>query len=105
MTTPNFIVETDILVNLPNFKEEVSYDVQCFDGYAYGYLADDIPNAPIHIKMEYPTLAEVKANDDMADYVLKYRGLYDHTKEDIHYGDVMMAYSEVVFQSSNLIMK
>ena len=104
MTTPNFIVETDILVNLPDIKEDISYDFQCFDGYAYGFLTDDVPNAPTHIKMEYPTLAEIKADDDKAEYVLQYRGLFDLTKEDIHYGDVMMAYSEVVKQSNAPIM-
>lgn len=45
--------------------------------------------------MTYPTLAEIKADEELARYVLKYRGLYDLTIDDIHYGDIMMALGEV----------
>lgn len=90
------ILETDILVNIPNIKGEVTYDLKCYDGYAFGCRRDDNEKAPKEIRMEYPTLAEVKEDDEKANYVLEYRGLYDLSVDDIHYGDIMMAYGQVV---------
>lgn len=89
------ILETDILVCLPNIEGEVTYDFECYDGYATGSRVDNTENAPKEIRMVYPTLAEIKADEEKAEYVLEYRGLYDLSVEDIHYGDIMMAYGEV----------
>ena len=71
------------------------YNVECSDGVAIGAYYGDDPDAPKRIKMTYPKLADVLADEEMADHVLEYRGLYDLTPSDIHYGDVMMAYGEV----------
>lgn len=94
----NYILETDILVTLPCMDEEVAYDIECYDGYGIGKLSDSENNtlAPSEIRMIYPTLKDVLSNEDEAEYVLKYRGLYDLTIEDIHYGDIMLALGEVV---------
>lgn len=90
------ILETGILVPISNTLNEVEYALTCFDGYAIGQLTDDEPTAPETIKMTYPTLDEILADEEKANYVLEYRGLYDLTKEDIHFGDIMMAFGEVV---------
>lgn len=91
----NPILETDILVHLHDLNDEVAYDFTCYDGHATGNRVDDILEAPKTIEMEYPTLAEVLADKDKARYILEYRGLYDLNANDIHYGDVMMAYGEM----------
>lgn len=89
------ITETDIEVYFPNIEDDAIYDLECYDGYAIGKRVCDTDQAPMDIKMTYPTLAEVKANEELANYILKYRGLYDLTIDDIHYGDIMMALGEI----------
>ena len=89
----NHILEEQIFVNIPNFEEEVIYDIMCYDGIAIGFLNDSsATNAPKRIKMEYPKLEEVRANEDLASYVLTYRGFFHLNKNDLHFGDVMMAW-------------
>lgn len=74
----------------------VTYDMECYDGYAIGKLVDDV-DAPATIRMEYPTLADVLSDmGGVADDILQYRGLYDKTADDIHYGDIMMYMGEIV---------
>jgi len=47
--------------------------------------------------MEYPTLNEVLSDKGgVADDILQYRGLWDKTADDIHYGDIMMYLGEIV---------
>jgi hypothetical protein len=72
----------------------------CYDGYALGYKTDE-RNIPIpnFIKVTYPSLAEVLADDEKANHVLTYRGLNDLPKSDITYGDIMIAYAKVVDMS------
>ena len=96
MTTKEPILETDILVYFPHLKDDAIYDLECYDGYATGERICDTENAPKNVRLEYPTLEEVLADEQKASYVLEYRGLYDLTPSDIHYGDIMMAYGEVV---------
>lgn len=96
MVTKEPILETDIIVTLPNIKDDAIYDLKCYDGYATGERICDNEQAPKVIRMEYPKLAEVLADEEKASYVLEYRGLYDLTPNDIHYGDIMVAYGEVV---------
>lgn len=96
MATKEPILETDIIVTLPNIKDDAIYDLKCYDGYATGERICDTENAPKNIRLEYPTLEEVLADEEKVSYVLEYRGLYDLTPNDIHYGDIMMAYGEVV---------
>ena len=90
-----FIREEGVLVNINN--KEYEYDMTCYDGYAYGVLREDTDEVPNIIKMEYPTLDEVLSDKGgIADDILQYRGLYDLSVEDLHYGDVMMYMGEVV---------
>ena len=80
-----------------NDENEHTYDVECHDGYGIGTLADeDDNNAPKTIKVKYPTLAEVLADEEMSTYVLRYRGLYDLSAKDIRYDDIMLAYGEII---------
>ena len=74
---------------------EVTYDMECYDGYAIGKLVDDV-DAPATIRMEYPKLADVLEDNDLCYHILKYRGLWDKTADDIHYGDIMMYLGEIV---------
>lgn len=70
------------------------YSMECYDGYAIGKTTEGDGIRPV-IKMTYPKLDEVLADEKLSKYVLQYRGLYDLTPEDIHYGDVMMALGEI----------
>jgi hypothetical protein len=77
-------------------NEEHLYNIQCFDGHATAYKADeDDEIAPNVVKMVYPTLAEVLADKEKAEEVLDYRGLWDLKPSDIHYGDIMMCYGKI----------
>lgn len=76
-------------------SEEHTYNCECHDGVAYCDLDDDLDAyAPRHIKVTYPKLAEVLADEDMVAEVKRYRGL-DASCE-IHYGDIMMKYGTIV---------
>lgn len=91
-------VEEEAMFCSPSFfgdDYEHCYDVDCCDGWASGALHDPNDDAPKTIKLTYPTLAEVLANEELTSYVLRYRGLWDCTKEDINYGDIMMALGEI----------
>lgn len=45
--------------------------------------------------MTYPLKKEVLADREMWEAVLYYRGLYDCTKRNITYGDIMLKYGEI----------
>lgn len=76
---------------------EHCYDVDCYDGWAIGTRCNLMDaDAPTAVLLTYPTLAEVLATDELSAYVLRYRGLYDLTPEDIHYGDIMMAFGALL---------
>lgn len=92
--TMDYILEQGIEVLIGG--NEVAYDMECYDGYAIGTLVDDV-DAPATIRMEYLTLADVLSDmGGVADDILQYRGLYDKTADDIHYGDIMMYLGEIV---------
>ena len=94
MENMDYILEEGIEVLIGG--NEVTYDMECYDGYAIGKLVDDV-DAPATIRMEYPTLADVLSDmGGVADDILQYRGLYDKTADDIHYGDIMMYLGEIV---------
>ena len=98
MENKDFIVEDEVLVNVAGYGE-VPYRMVCYDGYAEGTLIDDaeFPNAPKTIRMEYLTLNNVLCDKGgIADDILFYRGLFDKTADDIHYGDIMMYMGEIV---------
>jgi hypothetical protein len=76
---------------------EHTYDCECKDCVAIGTLSDPSDtSAPKKIKIEYPSLEEILEDEDACDYILQYRGLYDLTASDINYGDIMMAYGDIV---------
>ena len=80
--------------NIFGDEEEHEYDCLCNDGCAAGTRVDDNDKrAPSSVVIEYPTLSSL--TDEQKDYVLKYRGLYDLTHDDITYGDVMLAYGKI----------
>lgn len=92
------IVEEMLLVDEKVFhdNEEHEYEMRCYDGYAEGELMDDEDeNAPKKVKMTYPKLADILADEDKAYEILEYRGLYDLTPSDLHYGDVCMVYGTI----------
>lgn len=100
MENKKFVIEDEILINVAGYSE-VPYYMECYDGYAIGMLLEDeakeFPNAPKTIRMKYPTLDDVIYDKGgIAEDILQYRGLWDKTAEDIHYGDIMMYLGEVV---------
>jgi hypothetical protein len=88
------IIETDIeFINEEVFGDDKGhyYNVECFDGYAIAKLADaEDKVAPKELRLTYPVMEHIKEDDDLCDTILKYRGLYDKDKGDIHYGDIML---------------
>lgn len=102
MENKDFIIEEEVLINIADYSEapyrEAPYRVVCYDGYAEGTLIDsaEFPNAPATIRMEYPKLEDVLKDSDRCLSILFYRGLWDKTADDIHYGDIMMYLGEIV---------
>ena len=91
--TMDYILEQGIEVLIGG--NEVTYDMECYDGYAIGKLVDDV-DAPATIRMEYPKLEDILKDDNLCLSILFYRGLGDKTASDIHYGDIMMYLGEIV---------
>lgn len=88
----NSILEHSILLCDPEIfgdNEEHAFDIECHDGYAVGTSVDKGEKIT-SVKMTYPTRQAVLSDQELADRVLRYRGLYDLTADDIHYGDIMM---------------
>lgn len=76
--------------------QEHEYNCECNDGVAICTLCDPSDtNAPKKIKVTYPTLEEILADEDDCEQILNYRGLYDLNASDIHYGDVMVTFGEI----------
>lgn len=101
--TRDFIDEEEVLVTDEDVfgdNEEHAYDFRCYDGYAEGQPSrnwdeeyeEELPQT---LHMTYPKLEEVLNDEDMTNYILKYRGLHDLGPEDITYGDIMIALGEV----------
>ena len=95
MENKDFIIEEEVLVKICQY-EEVPYRMECYDGYAIGTLLDEEYQCPKTIRMEYPKLADVLEDNDLCYHILKYRGLFDKTADDIHYGDIMMYLGGIV---------
>ena len=94
----NVIIEDEVWVYNIDGYAEVPYRMECYDGYANGTLLyeEKYPNAPKNIRMEYPTRNDVLSDmGGIADDILLYRGLWDKTADDIHYGDIMMYLGEI----------
>lgn len=77
-------------------EDERCYQVRCSDGWAVGYPAEDTEDELPEIEFTYPKLDFVRNHKDLAEYVLRYCGLYDQKAKDINYGDVMLALGEIV---------
>lgn len=76
---------------------EHPYEVKCYNGHAVATLTDDASaSAPKTLRLEYPKRRDVLKDNDLCDYILEYRGLYDLTKKDIHYGDIMMCCGKII---------
>jgi hypothetical protein len=96
MENKDFIIDEEVLVKIWQY-EDAPYRMECYDGYAIGTLLDEEYQCPNTIRMEYPTLDEVLSDKGgIADDILFYRGLWDKTADDIHYGDIMMYLGEIV---------
>lgn len=95
MENKDFIIEEEVLVKIWQY-EDAPYRMECYDGYAIGTLLDEEYQCPNTIRMEYPTLNEVLKDNELCHLILKYRGLWDKTADDIHYGDIMMYLGEIV---------
>ena len=91
-------IEEEVLFTDEKFfgdGEEHVYDCVCYNGHAACKLADDEDkNAPKKIIVKYPKRREL--TNEQKDYILEYRGLYDLTHKDINYGDILMAYGEII---------
>lgn len=93
-----YYIEEDILFvdeALFGDSNEHSYDVVCYDGYGIAKKNGDA-GYPMELMLAYPTLAEVLADEEKSSYVLRYRGLWDLKPSDITYGDIMIAYGDIV---------
>lgn len=95
MENIDYIIEEGVLVTFGG-NSEVAYEMKCFDGYAVGKLIDDAEDMPLTIRMKYPKLVEILSDENKIKEVLAYRGLYNLTTQDIHYGDIMMSYGKVM---------
>lgn len=92
-----FIMEEDILLydkRVFGDTEEHSFNCKCYDGYAE-CTATDSEEKIQKVTMTYPLRKDVLKSEEMSNAVLEYRGLYDCTKKDIHYGDIMMKYGAI----------
>lgn len=87
-------------------NNEHCYEVECYDGYAIAHLADAEDKAPKELRLTYPIMEHIKDNDDLCNEILRYRGLYDKEKDDIHYGDIMIycGILERIFSCGNTII-
>lgn len=84
----DMIVKTDV-----ELENGAMVDVCCFDGIG---IAIDIDEDSKFYILTYPKLKELTLNEDDIKEVLTHCGLYDLTAKDIHYGDIMLTYGEIV---------
>lgn len=77
---------------------EHPFDCKCYDGYAECVAIDceDNENIPHKaIRLTYPLRKDIISSNDKSEIVLRYRGLYDLSKKDITYGDIMLCYGVI----------
>ena len=94
----NIIIEESILFTDEKFfgdNKEHEYDCKCKDGVAMCKRVGCDENEPLSIIVEYPTLSGL--TDKEKDRILEYRGLYNLTRDDVHYGDVMVVYGKIKY--------
>jgi hypothetical protein len=96
MENKDFIIEEEVLVRIGQYVD-APYRMVCYNGYAIGELLDkENYMCADTIRMEYPTLEGVLKDNELCHRILKYRGLWDKSADDIHYGDIMMYLGEIV---------
>ena len=81
------------------------YNCICYDGYAIcnAVECEGNENVPYFLKLKYPLRKEIMQNKQKCEEILQYRGLYDLTKKDITYGDIMV--SQGVIENPNKTIK
>jgi hypothetical protein len=96
-TMKDFIYEKEIFFSdfeIFQDNNEHAYNCKCYDGYAVCNAVE--PNEMKKtFRVTYPLRKEVLKNEQMCKEVLEYRGLYDLTKTDIHFGDIMVTYGKI----------
>jgi len=99
MARKNVIFEDEIVFYDKKFfkdDKEHCYDVECFNGFAIGKLADkEDTTAPQRIFITYPKREYVVRHKKLAEEVLCYRGLDELQPRDITYGDIMLCCGEI----------
>lgn len=94
----NIIHEDGVLLVDSKFfgdDREHKYDCDCMNGHAYCILSNMSDSAPYSIEVFYPKIEEL--TEEQKKHILDYRGLYDLTHNDIHYGDVMVVYGNIKY--------
>lgn len=82
------VLETEIEI-YDGDKSLGMYDCECYDGYA---ICENIETGR-YVSLTYPKKADI--DYDTAMQILRHRGLYNVSAEDITYGDIMMHYGEI----------
>lgn len=100
MAKKKFYIEDEIyFTDKKVFKDNLEhpYTCTCFDGYAHcvAIECDENKSVPQIIKVTYPLRKEIMKSKSKCDSILLYRGLFDCTKKDINYGDIMVKFGVV----------
>ena len=83
------IIKTDI-----ELQNGALADCFCIDKFAFAIEQSDEERKFCSF-LKYPSLQDVVNDEDMAQEVLTYCGLYDLTPKDLNYGDLLLAYGEI----------
>ena len=91
-----YILEEEVfLVDSEAFgdDEEHCYNVRCFDGYGIGKSNDTIKQPKI-VRLEYPKLKDVLADEKKLLEVTNYCGLWE-MEDRINFADIMFTFGKV----------
>ncbi len=89
---PEFVTESDIEFSAPEIGSQTSgYHFKCYDGYAIG------DNGILEIKLSYPFLYQINADESKLNECLVNRYGNDHYKYgyEVHFGDIMLRYGKL----------
>ena len=94
------VFEEEIFLNNKKiFKDNIEhpYDCVCYDGYAIcrAIQCEGNENVPPILKINYPLRKEIMKSNAKCNSILAYRGLYDLSKKNITYGDIMLSYGVI----------
>lgn len=88
INSKDVVLETEI--EIYHDKDSLGlYDCECYDGFA---ICKNIKTSR-YVSLTYPKKADI--DYDTAIQILRYRGLYNVSAEDITYGDIMMYLGEI----------